>query len=209
MTGNQARRDCLVASRAVRQRGRGREECGMDAVELLMHDHRMVEQLFRDYPAAASDKQRRGVVEVAIRELSKHAALEELMVYPLAKRVLPNGAEEIDRHLAEHMSVKKLLLALDKLGEGDEQTDELMTDLQQEIEEHVREEEGELFLQLRQHVDEQALTELGQALDKGKQTAPTRPHPAAPTEPPALALAAPVAAIYDRMRDRMQGRPQT
>ncbi len=37
----------------------------------------------------------------------------------------------------------------------------------------------------------------------------TRPLPAAPTEPPALALAAPLAAIYDRMRDRLQGRPKT
>jgi hypothetical protein len=66
-----------------------------------------------------------------------------------------------------------------------------------------------MFPRLSEHVDAQALTELGEALDKGKHTAPTRPHPAAPTEPPALALAAPVAAIYDRMRDRMQGRPQT
>ncbi|HET7327823.1 MAG TPA: hypothetical protein VFJ14_11135 [Nocardioidaceae bacterium] len=41
------------------------------------------------------------------------------------------------------------------------------------------------------------------------QTAPTRPHPAAPDEPPSLASAAPVAAIYDRLRDRLQGRPQT
>lgn len=37
----------------------------MDAIELLKHDHRMVEQLFRDYDAAASDQQKRGVVEIA------------------------------------------------------------------------------------------------------------------------------------------------
>jgi hypothetical protein len=55
----------------------------MDAIELLCHDHRMVEQLFRDYRAAATDGQRRGVVEIIVRELSKHAALEELMFYPL------------------------------------------------------------------------------------------------------------------------------
>lgn len=181
----------------------------MDAVELLMHDHRMVEQLFRDYDAAASDVQRRGVVEIMVRELSKHAALEELMVYPLAKQVLPDGAEEIDKHLAEHMTVKKLLLELDKLGEGDEQTGPLMEQLRGDVEEHVADEEGDLLPRLRQHVDEQALTELGAELDKAKHTAPTRPHPAAPTEPPALALAAPVAAIYDRMRDRLQGRPKT
>jgi hemerythrin superfamily protein len=182
----------------------------MDAIELLSHDHRMVEQLFRDYGAAASDTQRRGVVEILVRELSKHAALEELMVYPLAKRVLPDGAQAIDEHLAEHMAVKKTLLALDGLAEGDNnRTEELLTSLQREIEEHVREEEGEMLPKLRAAVDEQALQELGRALDEGKQTAPTRPHPMAPDEPPALALAAPVAAIYDRLRDRMQGRPQT
>jgi hemerythrin superfamily protein len=181
----------------------------MDAVELLEHDHRMVEQLFRDYGAAASDSQRRAVVDVMIRELSKHAALEELMVYPLAKKVLPDGEQEIDEHLAEHMTVKKLLLQLDKLDERDERKGELMQQLQNADEEHVQEDEGEMFPRLREHTDSEALTELGEALDKGKQTAPTRPHPAAPTDPPALAMAAPVAAIYDRMRDRLQGRPQT
>jgi hemerythrin superfamily protein len=181
----------------------------VDAVELLTHDHRMVEQLFRDFGAAASDSQRRAVVEVMIRELSKHAALEELMVYPLAKQVLPDGAEEIDEHLSEHLAVKKVLLELDKLGEGDERTVELVEQLRHDVDEHVAEEEGDLLPRLREHVDQQALDELGEALDKGKKTAPTRPHPAAPTEPPALALAAPVAAIYDRMRDRIQRRPQT
>ena len=43
----------------------------------------------------------------------------------------------------------------------------------------------------------------------GKQRAPTRPHPKAPDRPPALSLAAPVAAIYHRLRDRQQGRPRT
>jgi hemerythrin superfamily protein len=90
----------------------------MDAMELLCHDHRMVEQLFRDYQAARSDTQRRGVVEIVVRELSKHAALEELMFYPLAKKVLPDGQQEIDEHLAEHLSVKKTLLALDELPPG-------------------------------------------------------------------------------------------
>ncbi len=181
----------------------------MDAIELLTHDHRMVEQLFRDYRAAASDEQRCGVVEILVRELSKHAALEELMFYPLAKKALPDGGHEIDEHLAEHLSVKKTLLALDGLAAGDDRTDALMAELQREIEQHVQEEEGELMPRLRAAVDAQALHELGDELDKAKQTAPTRPHPRAPDEQPGLALAAPVAAIYDRLRDRLQGRPLT
>ncbi|MFF8596880.1 hemerythrin domain-containing protein [Streptomyces sp. NPDC015220] len=181
----------------------------MDAIELLKHDHRMVEQLFRDYHAAASETQRRGVIELAVRELSKHAALEEMMFYPMARKVLPDGARKIDEHLSEHLAVKKLLLALDKLPAGDDREGDLMTQLKREIEEHVREEEGELMPELREHVSQQDLDELGRLIDEAKRSAPTRPHPNAPDQPPALTVIGPVAAAYDRFRDRLQGRPST
>jgi hemerythrin superfamily protein len=91
----------------------------VDAIELLKHDHRMVEQLFRDYDAAHSDAQRRGVVEIMIRELSKHAALEEITVYPFAKKYL-GDAVDVQQQLSEHMAVKETLTALDALGPGAE-----------------------------------------------------------------------------------------
>ena len=181
----------------------------MDVVELLEHDHRMVEQLFRDYQSAASPTQRRGVVEILICEVSRHAALEELMVYPLGKEVLRDGEQEIEEHLAEPMTVKKLLHELDGLKGTDARSDQFIIQLQNALPEHIQEEEGDFFPALREGTDEQALQELGAALETAKHTAPTGPHPAAPTGPPGLALAAPLAAIYDRMRDRLQGRPKT
>lgn len=182
----------------------------MDAIALLSHDHRMVEQLFRDYRAAASDAQRRGVVEVLVRELSKHAALEELLFYPFARRVLPaDGGREIDEHLAEHRGVKTQLLELDRLPAGDRRQDELVRRLEATVADHVQEEENELMPRLRAATDEQALQELGEQIAAGKRTAPTRPHPHAPDRPPGLPLAAPLAAGYDRLRDRLQGRPRT
>ncbi|MFI5683474.1 hemerythrin domain-containing protein [Streptomyces sp. NPDC051636] len=181
----------------------------MDALELLRHDHRRVEQLFRDYHTAANDRQRRGVVELLVRELSRHAALEEMFVYPLAKKVVDDGGREVDEHLGEHLAVKKTLLALDRLDEGDERTDELVAQLRREVEEHVREEEDVLMPRLRAAVSQPELDDLGQLLTKAKQSAPTRPHPHAPDRPPALILAGPVAAAYDRLRDRLQRRPRT
>lgn len=181
----------------------------LDAIELLQHDHRMVEQLFRDYGAAKNDQQRRGVVEILIRELSKHAALEELTVYPLARRVLPEDAVDVDEHLSEHMAVKKTLLALDRLSAGAEEEQRLVAGLQKEIEHHIAEEEGQFMPALRGAVDQQALDELGQQLDKAKKVAPTRPHPHIPDQPPAEAILAAVGAVYDRLRDRLQGRPLT
>jgi hemerythrin superfamily protein len=181
----------------------------MDAIELLKHDHRMVEQLFRDYQAAASEQQKRGVVDILIRELSKHAALEELMFYPFTKHVLSSAEQEIRERLDNHMAVKKLLVELDGVSVEDARADQLMTELERAVDGHVRMDEDDLMPRLQGEADEQALQELGDAIDKAKQLAPTRPHPAAPEEPPALALAAPLATIYDRLRDRLQGRPQT
>ena len=181
----------------------------MDALELLTHDHRMVEQLFRDYVAAASDSQRKGVVDILVRELAKHAAVEELSVYPLAGRVLDGGAEEVAEHLREHMVVKNLLAELDGMAPDDQRLDGLLDRLRGAVSEHVTEEEGTLFPRLRGAVDQRALDELGAALAEQKKTAPTRPHPHAPDRPPALTLVAPVAALYDRLRDRLSGRPRT
>jgi hemerythrin-like domain-containing protein len=180
-----------------------------DAIDLLKHDHRIVEQMFVDYQAAKSDAQRRGVVEILIRELSKHAALEELTVYPFARKFLPDGVVDVDEHLAEHMAVKKTLAALDRLPQGAAEESRLVADLQREIAGHVAEEENRFMPALRRAVDQQALDELGRQLGKAKRVAPTRPHPNIPDHPPGEAVLGALAAVYDRLRDRLQRRPIT
>jgi hemerythrin superfamily protein len=181
----------------------------LDAIDLLKHDHRIVEQLFLDYEIAKSGEQRRGVVEILIRELSKHAALEELTVYPFAQRYLPDGTVDVDEHLAEHMAVKKTLATLDRLPEGAPEEQSLVAELRREIDHHVAEEESGFMPALRNAVDQQALDELGDKLGKAKRLAPTRPHPNIPDQPPGEAVLGALAAVYDRARDRVQGRPIT
>lgn len=97
---------------------------------------------------------------------------------------------------------------LDRCRAGDHARDDLMRRLASAVAQHVQDDENELMPQLCARADEQALRELGREIDQGKQRAP-RPHPHAPDTSPALTLAAPVATIYDRLRDRMQGRPRT
>ncbi len=132
----------------------------MDAVELLKHDHRMVEQLLRDYDAAHSGAQRRGVVEILVRELSKHAALEEVTVYPFAQKYL-DGKVDVDHQLDEHMAVKKTLAALDRLDADAAEEEGLVEELRREVTEHVEDEESRFLPALADAVDEEALRELG------------------------------------------------
>jgi hypothetical protein len=48
---------------------------------------------------------------------------------------------------------------------------------------HVKEEESELFPQVRQAFTRAELADLGDALMEAKETAPTKPHPLSPDEP--------------------------
>lgn len=57
--------------------------------------------------------------------------------------------------------------------------------------------------------DPSTLTSLGEDIARTERRAPTRAHPAAPDRPPLLTMAAPLVAAYDRLRDRLQGRPRT
>ncbi|MFY9917944.1 MAG: hemerythrin domain-containing protein [Mycobacterium sp.] len=55
----------------------------MDAIEMLEGEHRDVEELFSRYNATEHGAERREIVSNLARNLTKHAALKEDMLYPL------------------------------------------------------------------------------------------------------------------------------
>jgi len=173
-----------------------------DAIELLTSDHREVEQFFRQYEAATHDD---GVAhhaaEQIIKELSVHAAIEEMILYPTMRQVAPDQKGLVDHSLEEHQEVKELLGRVDGKPANDAEVRKLFGELKSSVEEHVSEEEGKLFPALRQHVKEDQLMELGEKMAKAKAMAPTHPHPNAPNTPPGNIVAGPLAAIADKVRD--------
>jgi hypothetical protein len=125
------------------------------------------------------------VVEFLVQGLSKHGAVEALVVYPLAKR-MPQGDRAIDECLRRQTALLHLLRALDRLvGESQsEVNDRLIAELRHEFEWHVREDEGSLLPGLHKAVDQQMLDDLGAALEQAGEVAPARPHPNAPNRLP-------------------------
>ena len=176
-----------------------------DAIELLTSDHREVEQYFKQYEAAVNDP---GVAhhaaEEIIRELSVHAAVEEMILYPLLAKVDPQQKGLVDHSLEEHQEVKELLAQVDGKPANDSNVRKVMAQLKSSVEEHVSEEEGKVFPALRSHVKEDELMELGEKMAKAKATAPTHPHPHAPDTPPGNLVAGPLAAMADKVRDLLR-----
>lgn len=175
----------------------------VDAIELLTTDHNEVEGLFSQYEqlGASDTNRRRELVDQMIRELSKHAAVEEQFLYPFIRDEVSGGAELADEGIEEHQEAKELLHDLEQMEANDPEFDAKVTELISDVRHHVEEEEGEFFPRLRQSATSQQLLDLGKKLETAKSTAPTRPHPGAPSTPPGNLAAGPVAGAMDRAKD--------
>jgi hemerythrin superfamily protein len=176
-----------------------------DAIELLMSDHREVEQLFKQFEAAGNDA---GVASYAadkiITELSIHAAVEEQILYPMMRKVDPDQSGLVDHSLDEHQEVKTLLDKVDGKPADDPEIRQIFAQIKSAVEEHVSEEEGKLFPALRSKVKQDELMALGEKMAKAKALAPTHPHPNAPNTPPGNLMLGPVAALADKVRDALR-----
>ena len=180
----------------------------MDAIALLRQDHREVERLFKQFEKAGprAHKTRRNIADKVIRELSVHAAIEEQVFYPAVREAVEEAEDTVLESLEEHHIVKWTLSELDGMAPEAERFVAKVTVLIESVRHHVEEEEDELFPEVREALSRKQLAELGEAMEKAKQTAPTRPHPRAPDTPPGNLVAGTGAAVLDKARDAVKGR---
>ena len=175
-----------------------------DAISVLTNDHRTVNDLFAR--VEGNPEPMPEVVHRIVTELSVHDVIEKEHLYPAIRKYVDGGDDLADRSVTEHDQVARTLLAIDKAGDGSSQQVDHLAALITLVRRHVTEEESELFVALRSSMTADQLEQLGQSLVAAKQTAPTRPHPLAPSEGLATKVAGAVSAPLDRMKDKLQGR---
>ncbi|MFI5520076.1 hemerythrin domain-containing protein [Streptomyces platensis] len=180
---------------------------GGDVIQELTTDHREVDELFGQFEdALPGSPDRKRLVDAITIELVRHSVAEEMHLYPAVREHLEEGDALADKEIADHARVEQLLKDLEEREPDDTDFDRLMVKLKTEVTSHVDDEENHLFPQLRNHVHSYILESLGEKVREAKKTAPTRPHPAAPSTPPANRLLAPGLGLVDRARDYVTGR---
>jgi hemerythrin superfamily protein len=179
----------------------------MDAISMLKDDHKAVEALFKRFEKAGDRAyiEKRAVVDRIIEELSKHAAIEEQLFYPVVRATVPDTEDIALESLEEHHIVKWVLSELDKMAPEDERFDAKVTVLIENVRHHVKEEESEFFPMVRDELGRNALGDLGDAMAVAKKAAPTHPHPRSPDTPPGNLLVGTKAGIADRIGDTVSG----
>ncbi len=179
----------------------------MDAITLLKDDHRAVEKLFKRFEKAGPKAyvEKREIADRIIEELSKHAAIEEMLFYPVTRATVPETDDVVLESLEEHHVAKWLLSEIEKMDPENERFDAKVTVLIENVRHHVEEEETEYFPKVRDELGRKALGELGDAMADAKKSAPTHPHPRSPQTPPGNLVAGPAAGMVDRVTDTVGG----
>ncbi|MEV0731634.1 alpha/beta hydrolase fold domain-containing protein [Polymorphospora sp. NPDC050346] len=173
-----------------------------DVDHLIADDHAVVERQFQHLEAGRGD--RRVLVDQVSFELALHADAEEIVVYPaMAAAGEPDESEHARQ---EHHEMKELLVKLHDSQPGEAEFEQTLATLIAAVRHHVAEEEGEFLPRLRQLVGAGRMAELGKEFLAAKRTAPTYPHPKAPSSRAGHKIADPAALVVDKVRDMASGR---
>jgi hemerythrin superfamily protein len=130
------------------------------ATTILKQDHRTVEKLFMEFENSG----RASIAEQVCQELDIHTDIEERVVYPVLCDEVSGGKQMAEHAEKEHTDARQLVGRIRRTRDSNHLS-ELMSELKHAIEEHVQEEENELFPQMEREIDEARLNELGRQLE--------------------------------------------
>ena len=128
---------------------------------MIKQDHKKVARLFQKYQKAKNREAKRNIADQAMEQLEIHAKVEEEIFYPAAKKQLEDG-QLINGALKEHDTVKDLIEGLRAMPSDDETFDQQWSELVENVQHHVEEEEGELLPQIQD--SELDLSQIGEEI---------------------------------------------
>ncbi len=147
-----------------------------DPVVLLKKDHREAEAMLKTLAASKPGARRRSTLDKLDAALRLHMEIEERAVYPLVTKLL--GKDDTKEANIEHSlardGLEKLHQLVDEPGFG-----AAVAMVTAGIKHHVKEEEHEMFPELKQKLDRADLMALGDEVEAEKKQARKRLRSAA------------------------------
>jgi hemerythrin superfamily protein len=148
-----------------------------DAIVALKQDHKEVRRLFKEFQqTGAGQKERRGkLVEQILEALTVHTYLENEVMYPEVRRLLPDLEEEVLESYEEHHVADVLCAELAMMSPDDERFEAKTMVLIESVSHHIEEEEQDWFPKVREGLGRKQLQELGARMVELRENAPRKP----------------------------------
>jgi len=144
----------------------------MDVYQVLMKDHRIVDELFREIEKS-DDREVKGREQLFARlrkELEDHTLIEEDIFYPWIEK-LPGTKELVEQSFEEHAEFEAILQEVSEMRTNKNDWLEKISELKDVAQRHVRRQEEMMFPAARKELDERLAEELGRQILEMKQNA--------------------------------------
>ena len=144
----------------------------MDAIAMLKADHDKVKQLLTrlEDTTERAAKTRAELFATIKGELTVHEIIEEEIFYP-ALKAHPKTKDIALEGYEEHHVVDMVMAEIEGLPFDDEKWGAKFKVMKENIEHHIEEEEGDMFVKTRQVFDEDDLDALGRRMQARKESA--------------------------------------
>jgi hemerythrin superfamily protein len=120
------------------------------AVELLKEQHDKVKKAFKEFEKLGREdaEAQQQLVQRVCEDLKLHTTLEEELFYPAAREAI-DDEDILNEAQIEHETAKMLIEQLENMGPEDPNFHATFTVLGEYVVHHVKEEEGEMFPQVK------------------------------------------------------------
>ena len=144
----------------------------MNAITMLTNDHRAVKKLLSELESTTERgiKTREELFARIKAELTVHEIIEEEIFYPALKEH-PKAKDIVLEAYEEHNVVDTRMGELSAMPVADERWGAKAKVMQENVEHHIEEEEGEMFKKARQVFDEAELEDLGDRMARRRASA--------------------------------------
>lgn len=152
-----------------------------DAIVLLKQDHQEIRKVFRDFEQAGEDATvtKGRLVEQMLELLTVHTYIENEVMYPQVRELLPDLEDDVLESYEEHHVADVLAAELAAMSPDAERFDAKTTVLIEIVTHHIEEEEQDWFPKVRAGLGRKQLQDIGAQMLELKQSAPR--HPAQPS----------------------------
>jgi hemerythrin-like domain-containing protein len=148
-----------------------------DAIVVLRQDHKEILRTFREFEKAGENatKTKGRLVDRIIELLTVHTYIENEVMYPRVRELLPELEDDIDESYEEHHVADLLVVELAAMTPDADRFDAKTTVLIENVRHHIEEEEEEWFPMVREGLGRKQLQEIGAEMLRAKDAAPRRP----------------------------------
>ena len=154
-----------------------------DAIVLLKDEHKQIKKTFSDFEKAGEKAfaEKGKLVDRMIELLTVHTYIENEVMYPRVRELLPEVEDDVLESYEEHHVADVLCLELSVMKPDSDRFVAKTTVLIENVTHHVDEEEQDWFPKVREGLSRKQLQEIGARMIELREKAPRTP-----TQPSAL-----------------------